>query len=125
MILIAVALASARAYCTLMPGYFFSNAAAIGRASWSTIRVVYQTTVPSFFAASTSCRLAAVAGPTAANADKNAATSAVKNGNRLIVVRSRTLDRSAEQLIDDLGPLRHVLLDLGRREDRRLEVAAL
>src|SRR5690242_6110131 len=107
MILIAVALASARAYCTLIPGYFFSNAAAIGRASWSTIRVVYQTTVPSFFAASTSWRLAAVAGATAANADKSAATSAAKNGNRLIV-RSCAVGRSAEQLIDDLGPLRHV-----------------
>src|SRR5512139_2862419 len=37
-----------------MPGYFFSNAAFSGRIAWLTISVVYQTTLPSFFAASIS-----------------------------------------------------------------------
>jgi hypothetical protein len=55
----AVAASSAREYCSLTPGYFFSKASCSGRMAWFTMRVVYQTTRPSFFAASTSAASAA------------------------------------------------------------------
>jgi hypothetical protein len=61
MILAAVGASFARAYCSTIPGYFFSNAAFSGRIAWLTMSVVYQTTVPSFLAASISAASAACA----------------------------------------------------------------
>ena len=55
----AVGASSAREYCSLTPGYFFSKASCSGRMAWFTMRVVYQTTWPSFFAASISAASAA------------------------------------------------------------------
>src|SRR5262249_38334193 len=61
-ILIAVSVALARVERTLMPGYFFSNAAVTGRTSWLMICVEYQYTSPSFLAAAISAASAASAG---------------------------------------------------------------
>jgi hypothetical protein len=58
MILTASSVELARVARTLMP-YFFSKAALTGRTSWVMIWVVYQTTSPSFFAASVSAASAA------------------------------------------------------------------
>src|ERR1700734_930943 len=43
---------AAREYSTLIPGYFASKASTMGRTIWLTIKVLYQTTEPSFRAAS-------------------------------------------------------------------------
>src|SRR5262245_50318003 len=58
MILTASSVELARVARTLTP-YFFSKAALTGRTSWLIIWVVYQTTSPSFFAASTKAASAA------------------------------------------------------------------
>src|SRR5262245_58968773 len=58
MILTASSVELARVARTLTP-YFFSKAALTGRTSWLMIWVVYQTTSPSFFAASTKVASAA------------------------------------------------------------------
>src|SRR5215470_16403015 len=60
-ILTATSVALARVARTLMPGYFFSNAAVTGRTSWLMIWVEYQLTSPSFLAASTRAASAACA----------------------------------------------------------------
>src|SRR5262245_3233549 len=60
MILTASSVELARVARTLMP-YFFSKAALTGRTSWLMIWVVYQTTSPSFLAASTKAASAACA----------------------------------------------------------------
>jgi hypothetical protein len=52
MILMAVGPLSARTYLTAMPGYFLLKVSTSGRTAWFTIRLVYQTTSPSFLAAS-------------------------------------------------------------------------
>src|SRR5262249_5718277 len=60
-ILTATSVALARLSRTLMPGYFFSNAAFTGRTSWLIIWVEYQLTSPSFLAASIRAASAAYA----------------------------------------------------------------
>src|SRR5262245_41536444 len=72
----AVGVSSARLNCSSIPGYFFSNAALSGRMAWFTIRVVYQTTLPSFLAASTSAGSAATAFPLAMTASATATARA-------------------------------------------------
>ena len=62
MILTESSVELARVERTLMP-YFFSKAALTGRTSWPMIWVVYQTTSPSFLAASINAGSAASADP--------------------------------------------------------------
>src|SRR5262249_7288697 len=68
----AVGASSAREYCSLTPGYFFSNASWRGRTIWLTMRVVYHTTCPSLRAASTRAASAAHAGSAPARWNANA-----------------------------------------------------